>query len=78
MQKRDIYKIFLKIKNNLSFDFTPHMLRHTFATELIRKDVDIYKVSKVLWHSNIKTTQIYTWLTVKDVSEKLQQINLYK
>lgn len=78
MQKRDIYKIFLKIKNNLSFYFTPHMLRHTFATELIRKDVDIYKVSKVLWHSNVKTTQIYTWLTVKDVSEKLQQINLYK
>lgn len=78
LQKRDIYSIFDKIKEKLSFDFTPHVLRHTFATELVRKYVDIYKVSKVLWHANVKTTQIYMWLTVKDVSNKLETINLYK
>lgn len=78
LTKKDIYRIVKKIKENLSFDFTPHILRHTFATELVRKDIDIYKVSKVLWHSNVKTTQIYMGLTIKDVSDQLQNISLYK
>lgn len=78
LTKKDVYRIVKKIKEKLSFDFTPHILRHTFATELVRKDIDIYKVSKVLWHANVKTTQIYMWLTVKDVSNKLEKISLYK
>lgn len=78
LQKRDIYNIIKKLKENLSFGFTPHMLRHTFATELVRKDLDVYKVAKILWHSNIKTTERYLWLTTKDITEKINQINLYR
>lgn len=78
LQKRDIYKVFSKIKEWLGFDFTPHILRHTYATELVRKEIDVYRISKVLWHSSVKTTQIYLWLTVKDVSNKIDNINLYK
>lgn len=77
LQHRDIYNIVWKIKNNLSFSFTPHMLRHTFATELVRKNINLYNISKVLWHSSIKTTQIYLWLDVEEIRSDLNNISLY-
>lgn len=40
-------------------DFTFHDLRHTFATRLVQKGVDLYKVSKLLGHKDIATTQRY-------------------
>lgn len=54
------------------------MLRHTFATELVRKNVNLYNISKVLWHSNLKTTQIYLWLDIQDIKTSLDNISLYK
>jgi integrase len=36
-----------------------HDLRHTFATRLAQADVDLYKISKLLGHKNIRTTQRY-------------------
>lgn len=46
-----------------------HALRHTFATNLFEKGVDIVTVSRLLGHSTIKTTEIYTHV-LNDVKEK--------
>ena len=52
-------------KANLKMHVTPHMFRHTFATLLLEEDVDIRYIQKILGHSSITTTQIYTHVSTK-------------
>jgi integrase/recombinase XerD len=57
-------------KASIGQNITPHMFRHTFATLLLEEDVDIRYIQRMLGHSSILTTQIYTQVTV----EKQRQI----
>lgn len=45
---------------------TPHVLRHTFASQLATAGVSLYKISQWLGHSDFKTTQIYAHLQASD------------
>jgi len=54
---------------NLHPDVTPHTLRHSFATHMLRGGMPLRHVQEMLGHANISTTQVYTHLTTEHVRE---------
>ena len=55
----------LCIETGVALHITPHMFRHSFATLLLEEDVDIRYIQRMLGHSSIQTTQIYTQVTAE-------------
>ena len=51
------------------YDITPHMFRHTLATNLLENGVNLRIVQEILGHSSIKTTEIYTHVSIKHAKE---------
>ena len=72
-----VAKLVGRLRERTGITFTPHMLRHSRATELIRAGVPIEVVSKMLTHRSVTTTsEVYVHLTVDDVRAELARVGI--
>ena len=74
LSSRYVQKLIEKLRKQLDLDknFTPHALRHSFATQLLMNGVDLRTLQMMLGHSSLSTTQHYLKVTNKFVE------NVYK
>ncbi len=78
ISRSQVFRIVKKYarKAGIRKEVTPHVLRHTLATTLLRRGVDIRYIQQFLGHSSVATTQIYTHVDdahLKSVYDKVLQ-----
>lgn len=63
------------IKSGITKKVTPHVIRHSFATDLLENGADLRSVQALLGHANIQTTQVYTHVTDKHLRDIHQRFH---
>jgi len=71
-----VKRLFEKLKSKSGIHFYPHLLRHTFAVLMLEAGCNLFSVSRLLGHSDIKTTTIYLSATVSHLQDQISKYPL--
>ena len=75
--KKSVQKVMERLGKKVGIKVTPHMLRHSFATHLLESGTDIRFIQKLLGHSDVSTTEIYTHVSnasIKNIKSPLDNL----
>jgi len=75
---KNLHEFFKKVSKLAGFKVTAHMLRHTFGRLCVEKGINLRIIQTVMGHSDIRTTQIYTFVTSDATKQALKGFSLYE
>lgn len=73
---KNIQSIFKKVSIVSGTKVTPHMLRHTFGRLCVESKLNLRVTQRIMGHSDIRTTQIYTYVSSQAMKDSIGQINI--
>jgi site-specific recombinase XerD len=73
---KGLRQICRKISMESGVQFTPHCLRHTFASIAIEQGVGVVQIKEILGHSNIASTMIYTQMSTEGLKQGLNKVEM--
>jgi len=75
LSQRSVQRMVSRLGMSLSLNskLTPHVFRHSMATHLLEQGADLRSIQKLLGHSSLSTTQVYTNLDMKSLKEIFQK-----